>query len=53
MLQVQNISFGYTEKIIIQNIDFTVPKGQNIAILGESGMREKYSFKTYLRYVRT
>ena len=37
MLQVQNISFGYTEKIIIQNVDFTVAKGQNIAILGESG----------------
>jgi ABC-type Fe3+/spermidine/putrescine transport system ATPase subunit len=37
MLQVQNISFGYTDKIIIQNIDFTVSKGQNIAILGESG----------------
>lgn len=37
MLQVQNISFGYTEKIIIQNVNFTVTKGQNIAILGESG----------------
>jgi len=37
MLRVQNISFGYTEKIIIQNIDFTVAKGQNISILGESG----------------
>ncbi|MGQ7945181.1 ABC transporter ATP-binding protein [Flavobacterium sp. WC2509] len=37
MLQIQNISFGYTEKIIIQNVDFTVTKGQNIAILGESG----------------
>lgn len=37
MLQVQNISFGYTEKIIIQNVDFSVAKGQNIAILGESG----------------
>src|SRR6478609_6210757 len=37
MLQVQNISFGYTEKIIIQNVNFTVSKGQNIAILGESG----------------
>ncbi|WP_281228161.1 ABC transporter ATP-binding protein [Flavobacterium aquiphilum] len=37
MLQVQNISFGYTEKIIIQNVGFTVSKGQNIAILGESG----------------
>jgi len=37
MLQVQNISFGYTEKIIIQNVDFTVAKGQNIALIGESG----------------
>lgn len=37
MLQVQNISFGYTDKIILQNIDFAVPKGQNISIIGESG----------------
>ncbi len=37
MLQAQNISFGYTDKIIIHNIDFTITQGQNIAILGESG----------------
>lgn len=37
MLQVQNISFGYTEKAVIQNINFTVNKGQNIAVIGESG----------------
>jgi ABC-type Fe3+/spermidine/putrescine transport system ATPase subunit len=37
MLQVQNISFGYTEKKVIHNISFNVEKGQNIAILGESG----------------
>ncbi|MEO8236109.1 MAG: ABC transporter ATP-binding protein [Flavobacterium sp.] len=37
MLQVQNISFGYTDKIIIHNINFAVTQGQNIAILGESG----------------
>ena len=37
MLQVQDISFGYTDKIIIHNINFTVTQGQNIAILGESG----------------
>jgi ABC-type Fe3+/spermidine/putrescine transport system ATPase subunit len=37
MLQVQNISFGYNEKLIIHNINFEVLKGQNIAILGESG----------------
>lgn len=37
MLQVQNISFGYTEKPVVQNIHFSVEKGQNIAIIGESG----------------
>jgi ABC-type multidrug transport system fused ATPase/permease subunit len=36
MLQVQNITF-YTEKIVLQNINFTIEKGQNIAIIGESG----------------
>ena len=37
MLQVQNVSFGYTEKQIIHNISFNVNKGENVAILGESG----------------
>lgn len=37
MLQVKNISFGYTDKTIIKSIDFDVLKGQNIAIIGESG----------------
>ena len=37
MLQVQNISFGYTENPVIKNINFTVEKGQNIAVIGESG----------------
>lgn len=37
MLQVNNITFGYTEKPIIKNVHFEVKKGQNIALLGESG----------------
>ena len=37
MLHVQNISFGYTEKPVVQNIEFSVQKGQNIAVIGESG----------------
>jgi ABC-type Fe3+/spermidine/putrescine transport system ATPase subunit len=37
MLQVQNISFGYTDKSIIHDINFEIKEGQNIAILGESG----------------
>ena len=37
MLQVNNISFGYTEKTIIKSVSFEILKGQNIALLGESG----------------
>src|SRR6476659_7291477 len=38
MLQVQNISFGYSEEtVVIQNINFNLEKGQNIALIGESG----------------
>lgn len=37
MLQVQQISFGYTDKTIIKAVHFDILKGQNIALLGESG----------------
>ncbi|HEY1195994.1 ABC transporter ATP-binding protein [Flavobacterium sp.] len=37
MLDIQNISFTYTDKPVIKNISFTIEKGQNIAIIGESG----------------
>ena len=37
MLQVQNISFGYTQKPVLINTSFTINKGQNIAVIGESG----------------
>jgi ABC-type Fe3+/spermidine/putrescine transport system ATPase subunit len=37
MLQVQNISFSYDDKKVIKQMNFTIHKGQNIAIIGESG----------------
>lgn len=37
MLQINNISFGYTEKEIIHDLSFACNKGENIAVLGESG----------------
>jgi ABC-type Fe3+/spermidine/putrescine transport system ATPase subunit len=37
MLDIQNISFSYTEKPVIKNVSFTINKGENIAIIGESG----------------
>lgn len=37
MLDIKNISFSYTDKPVINNVSFTIEKGQNIAIIGESG----------------
>ena len=37
MLQVKNISFSYDKVPILKNINFSVKKGENIAIIGESG----------------
>jgi ABC-type sulfate/molybdate transport systems ATPase subunit len=37
MLQVKNISFSYTTEITISSVDFTLVKGQNLAVIGESG----------------
>ena len=38
MLQVKNISFSYSpEKPVLQNINFTLQKGEHLCIMGESG----------------
>jgi ABC-type transport system involved in cytochrome bd biosynthesis fused ATPase/permease subunit len=49
MLQVQNISFGYTDKAVIKIYRFYDWKGQNVAIIGESGW-EKYTAQTDVRF---
>jgi len=37
MLRVENVSFGYSEKPVLKNLDFQVMPGENLAIIGESG----------------
>jgi ABC-type Fe3+/spermidine/putrescine transport system ATPase subunit len=37
MLDIQSISFSFTENPVIKNVSFTINKGENIAIIGESG----------------
>lgn len=37
MLEIKDISFTYTETPVIDNVSFTISKGQNTAIIGESG----------------
>jgi ABC-type Fe3+/spermidine/putrescine transport system ATPase subunit len=37
MLQIQDISFSYQDKVTLDSISFELYKGKNLAIIGESG----------------
>ena len=37
MLKVNNISFGYSDSLILQNISFKAKQGEHISVIGESG----------------
>ena len=37
MLQVKNVTFGYSKTKVLKAIDFNVKAGENLAIIGESG----------------
>lgn len=37
MLQVRNLSFGYSQKRILRNISFDIRKGENVSLIGASG----------------
>jgi len=37
MLQVNNISFGYTKTPVLKDITFSIKEGEHLAIIGESG----------------
>lgn len=37
MLQVKNLTFGYSKTKVLKGIDFNVKAGENLAIIGESG----------------
>ncbi|MFT4832707.1 MAG: iron(III) transport system ATP-binding protein, partial [Psychroserpens sp.] len=37
MLKVNSISFGYTEKVVLKDLNFTAEKGEHLSIIGESG----------------
>ena len=37
MLEITDITFAYSDTPVIENISFTIEKGQNIAVIGESG----------------
>ncbi|ACS81675.1 ABC transporter ATP-binding protein [Maridesulfovibrio salexigens] len=36
-INIRNMSFGYTEELILKNISLNITKGEKIALIGESG----------------
>ncbi|OGK23641.1 hypothetical protein A3A46_02215 [Candidatus Roizmanbacteria bacterium RIFCSPLOWO2_01_FULL_37_13] len=50
-ITVENVSFHYPNaaKIVLKNINFTIPPGQNIAIIGENGAGKTTLVKLFLR----
>jgi ATP-binding cassette, subfamily B, bacterial MsbA len=36
-LRFENVCFGYTERMVLDHISFTVPKGYSVALVGPSG----------------
>lgn len=37
MLQVKNISFGYKKETVLNNLNFTINRGEHLSVIGESG----------------
>jgi len=47
MLQVNNISFSYKKEATLKNINFSIAKGEHIAIAGESGSGKSTLLKLF------
>ncbi|MDT0648663.1 ABC transporter ATP-binding protein [Autumnicola edwardsiae] len=37
MLKLKNVTFGYAEEPVLNNINFEVKQGENVSVIGESG----------------
>jgi subfamily B ATP-binding cassette protein MsbA len=36
-IEYRNVTFGYEDKIVLNNVSLTIPKGKTIALVGQSG----------------
>ena len=48
LLDIQNVSLGYDSNVIIENLSFTVNKGDYLCIVGENGSGKSTLMKTLL-----
>lgn len=52
MIEVKNLSFKYTDKLILENINFNIKKGDIVAILGENGSGKSTLLKLILSFLK-
>lgn len=49
MIELKHVTFGYNKKqMVLQDINITIPDGENVGILGESGCGKVRSLHWFL-----
>lgn len=52
LLQIQNLSSGYNGKTVLQDISFSVKKGEAVAIIGQNGSGKTTLLRTIARIIQ-
>ena len=52
VLQVRNLHVRFGRQTVLQNINLTIPRGQTLVIIGESGCGKTVLLKTLIRLIR-
>lgn len=52
LLHIENLSSGYNGKAVLQNISFSISKGQVLAVIGQNGCGKSTLLKTIARIIR-
>ena len=51
LLHIENLSSGYNGKTVLQNISFSVSKGEVLAVIGQNGCGKSTLLKTIARII--
>lgn len=51
ILQIENVSSGYNSKTILQNMSFSLSKGEVLAVIGQNGCGKSTLLKTIARLI--
>lgn len=51
LLELKNVQFAYGEKKVLQDIDFTISKGEKIAIVGKNGAGKSTLAKALCQFI--